>query len=93
MHAIVHSNAQVGDSLLTIMADPYSVNELRPLTVTGQTDSVVTIELRMNNMDSIVALQTSIKMSAALTYIPGSFAVNSSRSMGIRQQPGCWVIR
>ena len=82
MHAIVHSNAKVGDSLLTIMADPYSVNELRPLTVTGQTDSVVTIELRMNNMDSIVALQTSIKMSAALTYIPGSFAVNSSRSHG-----------
>ena len=82
MHAIIHNNANVGDSILTITADPYSVNEMRPLTVTGQTDSTVTIELRMNNMDSIVALQTSIKIPSALTYIPGSFAVNSSRSHG-----------
>jgi hypothetical protein len=82
MHAVLHSNAKVGDSVLTITANPYAVNELRPLTVTGETDSIVTIELRMNNMDSIVALQTSIKMPAALTYIPGSFAVNSSRSHG-----------
>lgn len=80
LNGIFHSNAKVGDSLLTIYADPYAVNELRPLAVSGYTDSIVTVQLRMNNMDSIVGLQTSIKLPAALTYIPGSFAVESSRS-------------
>ena len=82
LHGLFHSNARVGDSVLVINADPYSVNELRPLSVSGYTDSVVAVQLRMNNMDSIVGLQTSIKLPSALTYIPGSFAVDSSRSNG-----------
>lgn len=65
LNGIFHSNAKVGDSLLTIYADPYAVNELRPLAVSGYTDSIVTVQLRMNNMDSIVGLQTSIKLPAA----------------------------
>ena len=82
LHGVFHSNARVGDSLLTVFADPYAVNELRPLPVSGYTDSIVTVQLRMNNMDSIVGLQTSIKLPEALTYIQGSFAVDSSRSQG-----------
>ncbi len=82
LQGLFHSNARVGDSVLVVNADPYSVNELRPLSVSGYTDSVVTVQLRMNNMDSIVGLQTSIKLPSALTYIPGSFAVDSSRSNG-----------
>ncbi len=81
-HGIFHSNAHVGDSVVTISADPYSVNELRPLSVYGYTDSVVTVELRMNNMDSIVGLQTSIKLPQALTYVDGSFAVDATRTPG-----------
>lgn len=81
-HAVFHNNARVGDSILTIFADPFSVNELRPLAVSGYTDSIVTVQLRMNNMDSIVALQTSIKLPEALTYINGSFVVDSIRSQG-----------
>ena len=79
MTAIFHTNATVGDSVVSIAADPYSVNELRPLNVSGYTDSVVTVELRMNNMDSIVGLQTSIKLPSALTYVEGSFAVDTNR--------------
>ena len=82
LHGLFHSNAKVGDSILTIYADPYAVNELRPLSVSGYTDSIVTVQLRLNNMDSIVALQTSVKLPEALTYIPGSFAIESSRSQG-----------
>lgn len=82
LHGFFHSNAKAGDSVLIINADPYSVNELRPLSVSGYTDSIVTVQLRMNNMDSIVAMQTSIKLPEALTYITGSFAVDSSRSQG-----------
>ena len=78
--AIVNTNAKVGDSIIMITADPFAVNELRPLNATGCTDSIVRIQLRMNNMDSIVGLQTSIKLPSSLIYVPGSFAVDSSRS-------------
>ena len=77
---VINTNAKVGDSVVRVLADPYAVNELRPLNVTGYTDSIVHVELRMNNMDSIVGLQTSIKLPSALTYIPGSFVVDSQRS-------------
>lgn len=80
LHGIFHSNAKVGDSVVNILADPYSVNELRPLSVSGYTDSIVTVELRMNNMDSIVGLQTSIKLPSALSYVDGSFAVDATRT-------------
>lgn len=80
--AVFHSNAHVGDSMLTILADPFSVNELRPLYAEGETDSIVTISLRMNNMDSIVGLQTKIILPEALTYIQGSFQVSAERSNG-----------
>ena len=80
MTTVFHTNAQVGDSVVTIAADPYSVNELRPLNVSGYTDSVVTVELRMNNMDSIVGLQTVIKLPSALTYVAGSFAADATRA-------------
>ena len=77
---VINTNAKVGDSVVRVLADPYAVNELRPLNVTGYTDSIVHVELRMNNMDSIVGLQTSIKLPSALTYVPGSFVVNNRRS-------------
>ena len=80
--AVIRSNARVGDSVVNITADPFAVNELRPLNVYGYTDSVATVELRMNNMDSIVAFQTSIKLPQALAYVAGSFVVDSTRSHG-----------
>ena len=80
--AVIHSNAHVGDSVLSILADPFSVNELRPLPASGETDSIVTVSLRMNNMDSIVGLQTAILLPSALTYVQGSFTVAADRSQG-----------
>ena len=82
MTATLHTNAQVGDSVVSIAADPYAVNELWPLSVSGYTDSMVTVELRMNNMDSIVGLQTAIKLPQALTYVEGSFATDATRTPG-----------
>ena len=82
MPVTFHTNAKVGDSVLTIAADPYSVNELRPLNVSGYTDGTVTLELRMNNMDEIAAMQTSIKLPAALTYVEGTFSADPSRAAG-----------
>ena len=88
MTATLHTNAQVGDSVVSIAADPYAVNELRPLSVSGYTDSVVTVELRMNNMDSIVGLQTAIKLPQALTYVEGSFATDATRTPGYSAMAG-----
>lgn len=88
MSAVFHSNAEVGDSVLTIAADPFTVNELRPLDVSGYTDSVVTVELRMNNMDSIVGLQTCIKLPEALTYVAGSFRADTVRAPGYTATAG-----
>ena len=80
--AVVHSNANVGDSVVSITADPFSVNELRPLTASGKTDSIITISLRMNNMDSIVGVHTNIILPNALSFVPNSFVVNEERSQG-----------
>ena len=80
--AVVHSNANVGDSVVSITADPFSVNELRPLAASGKTDSIITISLRMNNMDSIVGVHTNIILPNALSFIPNSFVVNEERSQG-----------
>ncbi|MBP5527994.1 MAG: choice-of-anchor D domain-containing protein [Bacteroidales bacterium] len=88
MSAIFHTNAKVGDSVLTISADPYSVNELRPLSCSGYTDSTAIVELRMNNMDSIMGLQTSIKLPSALTYVEGSFAPDATRAAGYTATAG-----
>lgn len=88
MTAAFLTNATVGNNMVTIAADPYSVNELRPLNVSGYTDSTVTVELRMNNMDSIVGLQTSIKLPAALTYVGGSFAPDITRAPGYTATAG-----
>lgn len=35
MTAVFSTSAKVGDSIVTIVADPYAVNELRPLSVSG----------------------------------------------------------
>ncbi|MCR4812233.1 MAG: choice-of-anchor D domain-containing protein [Bacteroidales bacterium] len=80
--AVVHSDARVGDSVFSIIADPFAVNELHIEDASGYSDSVITISLRMNNMDSIVGVQTSIKLPSALTYIDGSFEVVAERSQG-----------
>ena len=88
MTAVFRTNARVGDSTVSIVADPYSVNELRPLTVSGYTDSVVTVELRMNNMDSIVGLQTAIKLPTALTYVEGSFSADATRAQSYMATAG-----
>ena len=88
MNTIFHTNARVGDSILSINADPYSVNELRPLNCNGYTDSTTTVELRMNNMDSIYGLQTFIKLPTALTYMEGSFAPDATRAAGYTTTAG-----
>ena len=80
--AIVKSNAINGEQVATIMADPFSVNELHVGTASGIADSIVTISLTMNNMEPIVAMQCAFKLPKQLEYVANSLQPNAVRSNG-----------
>ena len=79
---VVKSNAINGEQVATIVADPFSVNELHIGSASGIADSVVTIALTMNNMEPIVAMQCAFKLPKQLEYVEGSFAINATRNNG-----------
>ena len=79
---VVKSNAINGEQVATIMADPFSVNELHVGTASGIADSIVTISLTMNNMEPIVAMQCAFKLPKQLEYVANSLAVNTTRNNG-----------
>ena len=79
---VVKSNAINGEQIATIMADPFSVNELHVGSTSGIADSIVTISLTMNNMEPIVAIQCAFKLPKQLEYVANSLAVNATRSNG-----------
>ena len=82
VEVIVRSNAINGEQIATIVADPFSVNELHVGSASGIADSIVTISLTMNNMEPIVAMQCAFKLPKQLEYVANSFAVNAIRSKG-----------
>ena len=61
----------------TIKAKPYSVNELHVQKVQGVSDQVVTVVLKMNNMEPIVAAQCNFTMPDQLVYVEGSAKVGA----------------
>lgn len=66
------SDAINGTQSATIVADPYSVNELHVSNASGISDEEVEIALTMNNMEPILAAQWSFKMPKELVYVEGS---------------------
>ena len=70
----VLSNATNGNATIKLLAEPYSVNELHSSRVEGFAGEEVTIELRMNNMEPIVGLQTTFTLPNGIEYVDGSFA-------------------
>ena len=63
-----------GANIAALIADPFSVNELRVQPASGISDDTVMVRVRMNNMESIVGAQVSFKMPKQLVFIPGSAA-------------------
>ena len=68
------SNAVNGKATAAFVADPYSVNELHSSRAEGIAGEEVTVELRMNNMEPIVGLQTMFTLPDGVEYVDGSFA-------------------
>jgi len=64
-----------GANLATIVADPYSVNELHLQSASGVSDDTVTITVSMNNMETdLVGVQMSLLLPEQLEYVKGSLA-------------------
>ena len=74
------SNAINGNVSARVKAAPYSVNELHVLSTSGYCDSIVPINLKINNMDNIVGFQLKFKMPTALKYIPNSVELTSRKT-------------
>ena len=79
---LVKSNAINGEQVATIVADPFSVNELHVGSTSGIADSIVTVSLTMNNMEPIVAMQCAFVLPEQLEYVANSLILNSIRSNG-----------
>lgn len=79
---VVTSNAINGDQVATIIADPFSVNELHVGSASGIADSIVTISLTMNNMEPIVAMQCAFVLPEQLEYVANSLQPNAVRTNG-----------
>ena len=78
----VTSNDPNGLQQVTVVADPFSVNELHVGHASGIADSTVTISLTMNNMEPIVAMQCEFVLPEELEYVANSMVVNAERSNG-----------
>lgn len=64
-----------GANIAQLIADPFSVNELRVQSASGISDDTVSVALKMNNMeDDLVGVQVSFKMPKQLEYIANSVA-------------------
>ena len=70
----ITSNAINGEQRATLVADPFSVNELHVVGASGNSDTEVEIALRVNNMEPLVGAQCTFTLPEALEYVEGSFA-------------------
>lgn len=77
-----YSNAINGKQVVTLVADPFSVNELHVGKVSGYSDEEVTVSLTMNNMEPIVGMQCEFALPEQLEYVAGSFKP-SERAIGL----------
>ncbi|MBP3670741.1 MAG: Ig-like domain-containing protein, partial [Bacteroidaceae bacterium] len=71
------SNAINGKQKATLVADPFSVNELHVGSASGISDEEVTISLTMNNMEPIVGMSCDFTLPEQLVYVDDSFTASS----------------
>jgi len=66
------SDAINGTQIISLTADPYSVNELYTSSASGNSSSEVTVVISMNNMEEIVAMQCAYTLPEGLDFVEGS---------------------
>lgn len=71
---------------VAVISDPYSVNELKVGNSSGESDSDITVDLYMDNMEDIAALECSFALPEGLVYVDGSFTA-TDRLNGMKSFP------
>lgn len=64
---------------ITLMAQPFAVNELHMQPASGISDETITVTMTMNNMDAISGYQLEFNMPSQLDYVEGSFALSDRK--------------
>lgn len=67
--ATIVSNSISGNGVISLMADPFAVNEVHIENTSGYCDSIVNVPLRVNNMEQLIGFQLDMKMPTALEYV------------------------
>ena len=75
----VECNSTSKLNTITLLAQPFAVNELHIQPVSGISDEEVTVRMTMNNMDAISGFQVDFALPEQLEYVDGSFALSSRK--------------
>lgn len=67
--ATVVSNSISGNGMVSLLADPFAVNEIHIGNTLGYCDSVVALPISMNNMEGIIGLQIEANLNDALEFV------------------------
>jgi hypothetical protein len=67
--ATIASNSISGIGAVSLVADPFAVNEIHIGNTTGYCDSVVEVPINMNNMEAITGLQIDMNLPQTLEYV------------------------
>ena len=67
--ATVVSNSVSGNGIISLIADPFAVNEIHVGNTVGYCDSIVALPISMNNMEEIVGLQIEANLNDALEFV------------------------
>lgn len=65
---------------ITLMAQPFAVNELHVQPASGTADETVTVSLTMNNMDAISGFQFEFTLPSQLEFVPNSFVLSDRKA-------------
>ena len=86
----VMSNGVGAAPVLSVVAQPFSVNELAVGSASGGSGDEVAISVSVQNMEPLVAAQCSFLLPPALQYVEGSATMNAQRSDGhvVMANPG-----
>lgn len=67
--ATIVSNSISGNGIISLLADPFAVNEIHVGNTMGYCDSVVELPISMNNMEDIIGFQIEANLNTALEYV------------------------
>ncbi|MCH5219396.1 MAG: choice-of-anchor D domain-containing protein [Muribaculaceae bacterium] len=72
-------NSSIPDNILILSAQPFAVNEVHVGSVSGVSDSEVTIPITVNNMDDVTGFTFEFDLPEQLKYVDGSFELSDRK--------------